>query len=208
MRGNSLGVVEPAIFLLLGYPGTGKYTVAQALAAQLTESGVVTKIIDNHHINNPIFAVLNTDGITPLPDAVWDHVRQVRQAVLGAIEECAPPDFAFIFTNYIHAQEFAADPDVAAYLQRLERLAERRHTRLNVVSLTCELEELCQRIVRSDRAERLKSISADWLRAESERHAIYAPAGPNALTLDITRMPPAVAAQRILGHFGASQTAS
>lgn len=197
---HSLRRVEPAIFLLLGYPGTGKYTVAQDLAGQLTEAGCPTKVIDNHYVNNPIFGVLNTDGHTPLPDAVWTLVAQVRHAVLTAIEDHSPVGWSFIFTNYIHAQEFAEEPAVAAYLQRLEQLARRRRTRLNVVSLTCETEELCQRVVCSDRAQRLKTISPTWLRAEIEHHPLYAPTASNALTLDITHLPPADAAQRILAH--------
>ena len=196
--------MQPAVFLLLGYPGTGKYTVAQALAAHIAERGSTAKVIDNHYINNPIFGVVKTDGRTPLPDAVWDLVAQVRRAVITAIEDHSPRDWSFIFTNYIHTEEFTEDPGVAAYLQRLERLANARGGELNVVSLTCAVDELCRRIVRADRAERLKTISPEWLRDEVARHALAAPDTSNSLTLDITAMPPAKAAQQILAHYRAT----
>jgi hypothetical protein len=193
--------VEPAIFLLLGYPGTGKYTVAQALAAAITNLGGTAKVIDNHYINNPIFGVIKTDGRTPLPDEVWTLVAQVRRAVLTAIEDHSPADWSFIFTNYIHAEELASDAGVSAYLRRLERFANTRGGELQVVTLTCGVEELCRRIVQADRVTRLKAISAEWLQTEIEHHALASPESANVLTLDITDLPPAAAAQHILAHY-------
>ncbi|MCU1625016.1 MAG: hypothetical protein JWL79_3861 [Frankiales bacterium] len=35
--------MQPAVFLLLGFPGTGKYTVAQALASTLAAGGAVDR---------------------------------------------------------------------------------------------------------------------------------------------------------------------
>ncbi len=72
-----------AIVYLLGYPASGKYTIAKALAVTPGRRWVV---VDNHQINNVIFAVVEPDGVTPLPAAVWDRVEQVRDAVLTTIE--------------------------------------------------------------------------------------------------------------------------
>ena len=43
----------PAIYQLLGYPGTGKYTVARALVDQLEAGGATVRLIDNHLVANP-----------------------------------------------------------------------------------------------------------------------------------------------------------
>ena len=56
------------------------------------------KLIDNHLINNPVFKVVNPDGITPLPDGVWDKVKAVRAIVYEAIRELSPPELSFVFT--------------------------------------------------------------------------------------------------------------
>ena len=51
------------IFLyLLGFAGTGKLTIARAFARS-----VGAKVVDNHWINNPIFGLIDPDGVSPLP---------------------------------------------------------------------------------------------------------------------------------------------
>ena len=54
------------VFVLLGYPGTGKYTVAHALARELGRRGRRAQVVDNHFVNNPVFEVILADGVTPL----------------------------------------------------------------------------------------------------------------------------------------------
>lgn len=188
--------MEPAVYLVVGFPGTGKYTVGKELVAQLGEKA---RLVDNHHINNVVFGVLPVDGVTPLPDAVWDLVTDVRRAVLTAAEKLAPADFSFVFTNFIHAAE-ADDPPVVAYVSRLERIARARGTHLRLVRLTCEREELLRRVVRPDRATRLKATSAEWVAEVFDAHEIYEPAGVATLTLDVTKLDPATAASVVLSH--------
>ena len=66
------------IFLyLLGFAGTGKLTIARAFARS-----VGAEVVDNHWINNPIFGLIDPDGVSPLPDAVWSQTAKVREAVL------------------------------------------------------------------------------------------------------------------------------
>jgi hypothetical protein len=193
-------VVDPAIYLLIGFPGTGKYTVAQALMEELTLSGSRAKVIDNHYVNNPIFGVIEADGVSPLPDGVWPLVDQVRDAILTAVEQLAPPSYSFVFTNYITEQDAAGGPIVPDYLRRLELLAQSRGTTLRIVRLTCELDELCRRITQPDRQQRLKTVSAAWVRDEVDRQLLFTPTGGAVLTLDISALPPAEAARTIAKH--------
>ncbi len=46
--------------LLMGFPGVGKLTIANELSTLVS-----AKVIDNHWFNNPIFRLLDDDGITP-----------------------------------------------------------------------------------------------------------------------------------------------
>ena len=78
----------------MGFAGTGKYTVGRGLSS-LTGA----KLVDNHLINNPVFTVLDADGVTPLPAPVWDKVKQIRHIVYDAIRELSPPGLSFIAAN-------------------------------------------------------------------------------------------------------------
>src|SRR4029453_3989564 len=85
--------LQNTIIVLIGFAGTGKFTIGRELCERTG-----AKLIDNHLINNPVFKVLNADGITPLPSGVWDKVKSVRAIVYDSIRELSPPDLSFVFT--------------------------------------------------------------------------------------------------------------
>jgi len=80
-----------AIYQLLGYPGTGKYTVARALMRQLEHVRVEARLIDNQFIANTTFELVPVDGVAPLPPDVWERVRGVRNEILRRVEAPQPP---------------------------------------------------------------------------------------------------------------------
>ncbi len=122
-----MGAPEPTIYLLIGFPGAGKYTVACELARQLNELGRPTRVVDNHYVNNPIFGLIDVDGRTKLPDEVWDFAHRVREVLLDTVERLSPCDWSFVFTNYIGVRETEiADP----YVARLRQVASVRGQRL------------------------------------------------------------------------------
>ncbi|MGI8919344.1 MAG: hypothetical protein ACR2H6_12160 [Pyrinomonadaceae bacterium] len=53
--------LDNTMIVLIGFAGTGKYTIGRELC-ELTGA----KLIDSHLINNPVFKVVNPDGITRL----------------------------------------------------------------------------------------------------------------------------------------------
>jgi hypothetical protein len=187
-------MLPPALYQLLGYPGTGKYTVARALVARLEAAGATARLIDNHYVANPIFGLLPVDGVTPLPPEVWARVRGVRAEVLATIEALSPPEWSFVFTNYWQDTE-----SHAVALAHLEELAAKRGNLLVPVMLTVDRDELLRRVVRPDRAARLKLVDPEGaLRCLDEQ--LLTPTTPASLTLDITDLSPTEAADRILDH--------
>jgi predicted kinase len=131
------------IFLyLLGFAGTGKLTIARAFARS-----VGAKVVDNHWINNPIFGLIDPDGVSPLPDAVWSQTAKVREAVLETIATLAKPGANFVFTHDgIEGERYDAD-----VWRGIQSAAARRGARLIPVRLVCNDDELVRRI-QSDRS--------------------------------------------------------
>lgn len=179
------------IFYLIGYAGTGKYTIAREIAVL---TGAV--IVDNHLINNPVFSVVAADGKTPLPAAVWHKIESIRHIVLDTIAELAQPEASFIFTNVLY-EEGSND---RRWYEDVEILATKRKALLVPVILHCELEELCRRVTSPERAVRFKEISPDNTREKIRTCQLLHIEHPNSLELDITNLSPIQAARAILAH--------
>jgi predicted kinase len=67
-------MLKNVIVYLVGFPGTGKLTVARELALLLN-----ARVVDNHWINNPILGLIDSDRVTPFPEDVWDQIAKVRK---------------------------------------------------------------------------------------------------------------------------------
>jgi chloramphenicol 3-O-phosphotransferase len=183
---------QPGVWLLVGLPGTGKYSVAVALQRLLDQQGQVARIVDNHYLANPVLALTAQDGVTPLPAAVWEKVALVTEAVLDTVERLSPRAWSFIFTA-----DIADGNDEAALLPCLARVAAARDGRLNVVRLTCAIPELRRRIVQPERRQRLKSVSV--LDVESRQNEGVPPLTSwSPVTIDTTDLAPDQVAASIL----------
>src|SRR5712671_5240313 len=152
MPNNSL---ESTMVLLIGFAGTGKYTIGRELCERTG-----AKLIDNHLINNPIFRVVDVDGVTPLPARVWDRVKEVRATVYKAIRELSPPGMGFVFTMDLRE----SNPADHNAFRDLERLAAARQCRFIPIRMICGVEELSRRVADPARAAMLKEISPELAR--------------------------------------------
>jgi hypothetical protein len=189
-------VNRPSILHLIGYPGVGKYTIATELARQTDAAGARLVVVDNHLTSNVIFAVLPVDGVQPLPPTVWDRVGEVRDAVLRTIEELSPPDWSFVFTNVLTQN----DPADAEVVERLVGLAAHRDSAYVPIRLTCQTDELVRRVPRPDRRMRRKWIDPGGVRDFVETTDLLVIDHPLVMDLDVTAIPPTMAARRILDH--------
>lgn len=98
-RNTRLVLDRPALFLLIGFSGTGKLSVAKTLRDRLVARGEQVRLVDNHYINNPIFQLIDVDGVRALPSGTWDRVGEVRDVVVRTIETLSPKNWSFIFTR-------------------------------------------------------------------------------------------------------------
>jgi predicted kinase len=138
------------IVYLIGPPGVGKYSVGKVLAQRMP-----AKLLDNHYWCNPIFEIIEPDGRTRLPPAVWDRTNAVLTAVLETVATLAPPDRNYVFTHAVW--DDGGHPTDFVIAGQILGAAERRGARALVVRLSCAARELSGRIAAQDRAERLKT---------------------------------------------------
>jgi len=183
--------MKNTIVYLIGYAGTGKYTIAREIAAL---TGVV--IVDNHLINNPVFSVVGVDGITPLPAGVWEKIAGIRRIVLDTIAELARPGASFLFTNELY-EEMPVDRRL---YEDIAILAAKRQALFVPVILHCEPEELYRRVASPERAVRFKLRNADRTRENIRTNRLLHVDHPNCLELDVTYLSPIQAAQAIIAH--------
>lgn len=183
--------MKNTILYLIGFAGTGKYTIAKEIAAL---TGAV--LVDNHLINNPVFSVIGADGKTPLPAGIWQKTEGIRHIVLDTIAELGKPESSFIFTN----QLYAGNPVDRRWYEDVEKLATKRNALFVPVILRCELEELCRRVTSPERALRLKEIVAEKTRKKIRKYTLLRIEHPNYLELDVTNLSPLQAAQTIIAH--------
>lgn len=177
---------EPTIILLIGSPGTGKYTVAQAIAAQ---TGM--RLVDNHSMSNVIFNLFEVDGVTPLPDGIFVEVAKVQAAVLSTLRSIAPRSLSYVFTIWLTAgEERTFDAFVTT--------AETRGSRFVPVLLSCETPELVQRVVSKARKDRMKLVNPVLAAEFNDPAQLFQTEHPNALRLDLTNLPVEDAVSRIV----------
>ena len=184
-------LLKNTVVVLIGFAGTGKYTIGRSLA-ELTGA----KLIHSHLINNSLFTAIDADGVKPLPPQIWAKVRRARQLVYETIRELSPPALSFIFT----IQLVEDNPEDARAFADLVELASARHSLFMPIRLICELDELCRRIQSPERAPMLKQISAAAARARARAKTLFTPRHPNLLTLDVTRQLASESAGEILTH--------
>jgi hypothetical protein len=185
--------MDNVIVYLIGPPGVGKYSTGKVLAERMP-----AKLLDNHYWCNPIFEIVEPDGRTPLPPAVWDRTNAVLAAVLETVATLAPPDRNYVFTHAIwddggHPSDFTIAGQVLG-------AAERRNARTLVVRLSCAAPELSGRIAAEDRAQRLKTTDA----SRAERFAALEPMQLNhdwIVDLDTTGLSPQAVADVVLAEI-------
>jgi hypothetical protein len=180
--------------VLIGFAGTGKYTIGRELCERTGAT-----LIDNYLINNPIFRVVNADGVTPLPARVWDRVKEVRAAVYKAIRELAPSEKGFVFTM----QLLESKPDDHKALRDLEHLAAARQSRFIPIRLICSVEELCRRVTDPARIAMLKEISPELARKKSLEDEVLNVPHENLRTLDVTKRTASGSVDAILDEVSA-----
>ena len=170
------------VLYLIGRSGSGKYTIAK----ELEKHGF--KIADNHLVNNPIFALLDLDSATPIPDAAWDTIAQIRNAVFDFIAKEHKH-------NYVLTNELLDDEDDHKLFVQVREMAERRGSLFVPIRLHLSREENARRIQVPERALRFKSTQID---NRAYQKLIIPVSHPNLMDIDVDHLTAEAVAQKIM----------
>lgn len=182
---------DAAVVFMLGYPATGKRTIGGHVAQLL--GGV---LVDNALVNRPVLEVLQWDGVSPLPEGVWDRVAPIRDAVLGTIEDLAPPTTSFVVTNVLEDE-----PGAAPAYERIRSLAHRRGSLFLAVLVECDVDVQVSRIDTPDRVALRKGSDPEGYRGHRLSTRLFRPPAEDLFTVDSTTTTPADNASRIVGEL-------
>lgn len=172
----------PVTIYLIGFAGSGKYTIAKEIA----KFGY--KVIDNQLINNPIFSLLDLDGITPIPQKAWASIATIRTAVLGFVSQDNSSNF--VFTNELYDVEI----DYVIYNQ-VKDAAEKRRSLFIPIKLNVSIEERARRISNPERLARFKTTNLAETHVKRECVNID---HSHLLEIDVTDLSAEQAAREIL----------
>jgi len=176
------------ILYLIGFAGTGKLTIANAILARAP-----FLLVDNHFINNVVCRLIDTDGNSPLPPRVWEYVGKVRAIVFDTMRYLSKPDSNFVLTNELVEGD---DADEKVF-HEVRALATARGAAFLPVRLLIAPEELARRVVSPQRQALLKSRNPEEAWRMAREHQVYMPKDVDAFTLDVTTLSPADAAEQI-----------
>ncbi len=186
--------MQNVIIYLIGYFGIGKYSIAKSLS-ELENF----KVIDNHYIINPVYALMEDKGVVSdqALAQVWSEVLQVRQAILSVIQ-----NFTSRAHNYVFTDDLANDEGSYQDYKAILGVANTRKATFVPVILRCELEEYLRRVSNQNRSDRMKDTDAVQAKIHYQTSQPFSSRHPNELTLDITDLEPKQAAVLIMRHIG------
>lgn len=166
-----------------GYPGVGKLTIGTIVAERLQ-----ARLLDNHTIYNPAFALteFKSEAHLRLTRAVRDLCYEQVLAL--------PIETAIVMTNTLMGDSDWGKENWELIID----LAARRGVPLLNVVLTCELDENKRRIQGETRFAKRKPRNPEFTRSNEIGRPVLNHGGTSLLRLDVSRLEPDAAAERIV----------
>ena len=177
------------MYQLLGYPGTGKYTVARAIVERLAARGEPAALLDNHATANLVWSLVPTER--RFDPEVMSWLTRLRDLLGDAAAELTGPERSLVFTSYLPVGR----PSTA--LDRHRELALQLDRPLVAVVLHCDPDEVLRRVSNPDRATRMKLVDPDVARSIMAA-GMTLPTWPELTDLDITGLSAGEAADRVI----------
>jgi hypothetical protein len=172
------------------YPGVGKLTIGKALAELIGG-----RLLDNHSVFNVAFAL--TEFKSP---AFYDTVREVREIAYRRILDL-PREVPVVLTNWYSRESTWGQEN----WDRAIALAKERRCALNIVTLTCQVEENVRRIQSPGRGAKRKPQDESFVKDNRDGRPLLDRGGDRLLNLDVTHLSAEEAAQKIAAWLTSAQ---
>jgi len=185
-------IYENCIILLMGFAGVGKLTTAKELAKYPN-----FKLVDNHTWINPVFGLINQDGVTQIPEATWKKVDKICDVVFETMGELSPNDFSFVITQGM----IEGDDESEKFYRRICELVESRKSLFLPVRLECAEEAIVKRIQSAERRDKYKAIDAEWAAQLSRNNKVFQSGHSFEITINNTDKSPDQVARIIIDHL-------
>lgn len=171
------GDVRPAVYQLLGFPGTGKLTIAREIVAVLEERGEPAALLDNHATANLVWSLVPVEK--RFEPEVMGTINELRRVLMTAARTITGAAHSIVLTNFVpaHAPGSVLDPHRA--------LAAELGRPLVAVVLRCDRSEVLRRVVSPERGRNHKLDNAE-IAAGIMDTGMSLPDWPELVDLDIT----------------------
>jgi chloramphenicol 3-O-phosphotransferase len=138
--------LPPAVLLLNGFPGVGKFTIAKAISAKLTQGNFPHRLLDNHQLIDP------AASIQPVRNAEHYELRQSFRAVaFEGLKLVKEENLVIIMTACLSTSPVPTPyNDIEQFIQYVD-LADARGVPLVVVNLVCDFSTNSERLRSTDR---------------------------------------------------------
>jgi adenylylsulfate kinase-like enzyme len=188
--------VGPTVVHLIGYPASGKLTVAKALVEAAAARRQSFVRLDNHLTGDVILSVIDPT-LHPIPLTVWERVEDVREVMYRAIVDLSPPEWSFVVTNVVRD----GDPREERTVTRVRQLADERNSRHLAVRVVCDREVLLSRVTSPDRALHRKWTDPEGVGRYVDEVDMFDVSAFEWMEVDTTDQSPEESAAAILDHL-------
>jgi hypothetical protein len=185
----------PAVYQLLGYPGTGKLTIAREIVAVLEERGEPAALLDNHATANLVWSLVPV--ARRFEPEVMATINEIRRVLVTGARTLTGPDHSLVLTNFVPV---TADGNV---LDPHRELAHALGRPLIAVVLRCDRDEILRRLVSPERERNLK-LTIPHVAERIMDAGMSLPDWPELVDLDITAMTVREAAEQLVAMADAA----
>lgn len=174
---------ENRIILLMGFAGTGKRTVGEALSHKTH-----FKYVHHHSWIDPILNLLGDDYNVwwELKEPAWEKLNAARDVIFSTIADVCPPSSSFI----ISFEMIDKDPYHKIFYNKVMEIVDKRKAHFLPVRLTCNEAELVTRIQSEDRKKYFKTRDVELIQMRSREHEVFHTNHPDEITIDTTAKSP------------------
>ncbi|WP_353279490.1 AAA family ATPase [Wolbachia endosymbiont (group B) of Xanthorhoe designata] len=174
------------IIYLIGFPGSGKLTIAKELCNII--DGV---IVDNNLFNNIIFDMIDFRN-AEVTSEIWEKIFVIRENMLAILEKHHIESKHYIFTNELIKGDY--------YDQRVYKSVVNLSKKMNVeilpVVLYCNSGELVKRVQSKGRERERKITDSDFAMRRIKEKKLFVPQG--SLKIDNSNLSAKEVAKKIV----------